>query len=455
MRVLLVALACAAALPAQLALYTVEPERRIESAFHMGSIAAGDVLEMRFQLRNIGPFPEPLTVLDIAGTGFSMTGDPALPQTVWPGTGVEFTVRFAPARAGDYSAALVADSVSVILLASTTASLRVAVEEEGGGWSALSSEMVVDFGDISIGAPAGRRFALSNLTGTELPPAELGLTPGVFSLGPDAPAQAVVPPGETVIFTVSCAPESAGVQEALLKVGVRQFRLRVNVIEPPLPRPEFVIELDEPGSARQGRVSVRFAEPPATRGGGVVRLEFEPAPGLGPDPAVLFANGHPTAVFAVEAGEMSARFGERSWMEFQTGSTAGNLVFTIEGGGHHERYTLPIAPAPVGISRTRAVRAGAFVEVEIAGWDNTRAVSELSFTFFDKSGKEVAPGAIRVDATEEFRRHFDTAGVGGVFLLRAVFPVTGGAGVIDAVQAALLNPAGTGQTGTLRLSGPD
>jgi hypothetical protein len=47
-----------------------------------------------------------------------------------------------------------------------------------------------------------------------------------------------------------------------------------------------------------------------------------------------------------------------------------------------------------------------------------------------------------VDLTTNFKAYFDRSQVGGVFGLRAVFPVTGDASLIDSVSIVLTNTAG-------------
>jgi hypothetical protein len=144
------------------------------------------------------------------------------------------------------------------------------------------------------------------------------------------------------------------------------------------------------------------------------------------------------------------RFGGAQEIRFQTGSTAGTLVFTVEAGKWSERKTVVIGPEPVGISASRVVRGTSSVEVTLSGYDNTRSASQLTYTFYDARGNPVQPGAIRVDGSAAFRQYFETSGLGGAFLLRAVFPVSGDAGGIESVEAEVASSAGTARTGRIR-----
>jgi hypothetical protein len=70
----------------------------------------------------------------------------------------------------------------------------------------------------------------------------------------------------------------------------------------------------------------------------------------------------------------------------------------------------------------------------------------VAFTFFDSAGAAIAPGTIRIDVTPTFRQFYQSSDLGGEFLLRAVFPVTGDAGQIAAFEMSVSNSAGAATT---------
>jgi len=133
-------------------------------------------------------------------------------------------------------------------------------------------------------------------------------------------------------------------------------------------------------------------------------------------------------------------------LPFQTGTTAGVLTFTAQIGGSIDQQSVTIAAVPPGISATQAVRFASALEIRITGFDNTRSLGALSFTFYDAAGNPIAPGAIRSDAAADFAQYFAASGLGGVFLLRAVFPVTGDAALVASCEATLANSAGSAKT---------
>jgi hypothetical protein len=128
---------------------------------------------------------------------------------------------------------------------------------------------------------------------------------------------------------------------------------------------------------------------------------------------------------------------------FQTGTTAGTLVFTVSLGGVSSRQTITIPLAPVTIAGVQSVRSATGIELRVTGFDNTRAAGAITYTFFDSAGNMIAPGTIPVDSTAEFARFFQSSDAGGNFLLRAAFPVTGDATRIASFETTFTSPAGT------------
>ena len=70
----------------------------------------------------------------------------------------------------------------------------------------------------------------------------------------------------------------------------------------------------------------------------------------------------------------------------------------------------------------------------------------LAFTFFDSAGRTIQPGVLRVDASADFKRYFQSGAAGGMFALRATFPVSGDATQVAAVEVEITNSAGITRT---------
>ncbi|HSW48567.1 MAG TPA: hypothetical protein VLH09_00255, partial [Bryobacteraceae bacterium] len=115
-------------------------------------------------------------------------------------------------------------------------------------------------------------------------------------------------------------------------------------------------------------------------------------------------------------------------------------------GPHTEQFTAVVPSGYVVIDAARTARSASGIEIEVTGFDTSRSTSLLSFTFYDLTGSVVSPGAIQVDASQPFQQYFAATELGGVFRLRAVFPVTGDISRIGAAEAVLSNSLGSTQT---------
>jgi hypothetical protein len=431
---------------AQLKLMVVDhgAERAVGAYLQIGSTAVGDPLEVSFLIRNTGTAAAGLQTLSLSGVGFTLLDKPSLPYTLQAGASVNFVVRFKPAAYGAYSANLAFNTSSTILSGSTVAAVTVKLVE-GNQATTLNAGNTIDFGRVERGARSTRRMRLENLTTAALTVADIAVEGDGF-LGPAGVAVPVtLEPAATAEFSVTFEPASAGTFDGVLRVDSRTFLLRGTSVEPPLPRPVVELGSSTPGSSQQVPLAIRFASISPTSGTGELRVEFHPASSSAVDPAVLFpSTGNRFAAFTVKEGESVARFNGQTSLLFQTGTTAGTLVFTVKLGDYTETASATIVPAIVGVDSARGLRSGSSLEVQIVGYDNVRSLSKLAFTFYDKSSSTVQPGQITVDVTTALRNYFDSAQkeVGGVFLLRAVFPTTGDASGIGSVDVELTNSSG-------------
>src|SRR5581483_10773612 len=104
--------------------------------------------------------------------------------------------------------------------------------------------------------------------------------------------------------------------------------------------------------------------------------------------------------------------------------------------------SLTIAPSMVNLDLATGVRRVNDLDVSLAGFDNTYSISQLAFTFYDINGNMIPPGVIRFDATSNFQQYFGSTQVGGMFALRATFPVAGDATQVGSVDVQVANTAG-------------
>jgi hypothetical protein len=420
---------------AQLELYVVQggAESRVIDNYNIGAVEVGSSVDTVFRLRNPGTSAVELDTLSAAGAGFSLVSAPHLPVSVTAGAPLDLTVRFQPVAVGGHSAYLRVNGGSVLLLATGLAPPAVLLDNV-----ALTPGSAVDFGSIQSGSSASRTLVLKNQNTDPVLVSQLAVG-GTGFRGPiGAAAPVFLAPQQSVEFDVVWEPQAAGAAEGSLTVNHATYRLLGTATEPPFPKPQIVIQPETPGSGQQVRLSIRLAEPSPASGSGELRMEF-----VGPsDPGAGFlAPPGLSATFTVQRGEDMARFGASTEITFQTGTTAGTIIFTALLGAHTEQASLQLAAMPVAIDSASAVRRTGSLEVTVNGFDNSRTAGPLVFTFLDRSGQVLVP--IRVDGAAAFAQHFETANAGGLFALRAVFPVTGNASVVDSVDVELVNAVGT------------
>jgi hypothetical protein len=431
----------------QIAVPSQGSEQPVSGVYDLGSVAVGDTLETKFRLRNLGNAAVTLSSLRVLGDGFTLAGQPSLPHTVAPTWNVDFTVRFQARGSGSYSANLTANGLSILLRASGLAAATIRADG-----TEISSGASLDFGRVERRASARKQFELANLSNTAVSVRRIELGGQAFRLELAQAPPFELPPGAAASFDVLFQPSTAGVYSGTIAIDGRTIRLTGAAMEPPFTRPAVVLETTPAGSAQQGKVAVRFAGPSRASGNGQLRIDFRSlAQGAGTDTTIQFpSSGSRTLPFTVSEGDSAARFGDSFEAVFQTGTTAGTIVFTAEVGGFTEQTTLSIGTAPVRIDSTSAVRSGGMLEIQAVGYDNTHSLGQLIFTFYDRSGQAVQPGAIRVDAGNDFKRYFESSTLGGAFALRANFPVAGDATSITAVEVELVNPAGSTRTERIR-----
>ncbi|MDQ6699011.1 MAG: choice-of-anchor D domain-containing protein [Acidobacteriota bacterium] len=406
------------------------------------AIYATDTYDLKINLVNTGAQSVTLATLSIAGTAFTLPDRPPTPRQIAVGESLAFTVRFAPLDPGSFSGVLQAGTLASFVIGRSVAGATLFASEK-----AVHLPDGIDFGILEPGVAVSRRFSLRNLLKQPVTTASLSVA-GDFRLSTGTAGPFTLAPGATVDFEIEAQAAREGVVAGTLVVDDRRFPLTARALIPPLPKPAIVFRDAAVTSAQQSRLSISLAEPARAAGAGSVEFAFELLTnGLAGDPGVLFpASGTRSLNFTVEKGDTTARFGSLNYAEFQTGTTAGNLVLRIRFGDFLETAALAIAPEKIGVDRLRATRTGKGVDVEATGFDNTRSASKLAFTFYARDGRAVSFGAINVDATDSFRAYFATAALGGMFSLKASFPVTGSPDEIDSVEMELVNSQGNTRT---------
>lgn len=428
----------------QLATFEGTQERPVGGTLALGAVAAGDIRETRFRVRNAGVAAVNWTTLRVAGDRFALANTPTLPYVIAPGAFADFSVRFSPALPGTYSASLQVNTINVVLLASSQASAVVAVRENETR-RVLTSADSVAFPRIVRGGIAARVFELGNPGASPLAVSSAQVSGSHFRMAAPLPPLTLAP-GEWRSFEVQYAPSAAGNHAGQLLVDGRAIALTGSASEPPPPRMTIVVDAAGAASGEQRRASIRFDAPAEVDGAGTLELSFRSATAQFPDdPAIRFTStGSRRASFQFSRGDTGVRFGAQSEITFQTGTTAGTIEFKVTGSAAAPELQMAMAPALVSLDAARASRRLNDLDIQFSGFDNTYSAGRFSFTFFDRQGNRLGSAAA-LDASQDFRGYFQQfqREIGSSFLLRISFPVSGDAAQVGSVDVEIANAAGT------------
>lgn len=431
----LLALLLAPAAQAQFNFFVVEggAERAAPPVYDFGSLYAEESASGHFRIRNTSSTPATLSVLAVAGVGFTLMS-PTLPIGLAPQASVDLSVVFHATDAGGYSASLHTEGIAILLTATVAPRLTYRLDS-----AATAFPGPVDFGSVIPGSSVQHRIIIQNETPSVLTIPAISVQGAGFNLLTAAPSGQALQPRQFSEFTIVFTARAPGALQGTLTLGDRSYALLGTGIDPPLPKPTVSLDLKQVGSAQQGTLIVRFDAPAQTSGTGTATLSFRSTISSA-DSTIAFASGGRTATFLIAAGDLQAI------VPFQTGTTAGVLTFSAQMGGAIDQQSVTIAAVAPEVTGTLAIRSTSAVEIRLTGYDNTRTLGALSFTFYDAGGNPIAPGAIRTDAGADFTKFFDSSDLGGVFLLRGVFPVTGNTAQIVSCDVTLSNSAGSAKT---------
>lgn len=138
-----------------------------------------------------------------------------------------------------------------------------------------------------------------------------------------------------------------------------------------MPAANFNFDSNRFASNEQHSLSISLVSPlvcPAA--GGNVSLKFKPAPNLPGDSSVSFVVPFATSLqYTVSAGSSQVMINGQPSVMFNTGTTAGSIMFGLTGGA---TTTIVIPPAPISIDTPSASnqRLGA-LDISVTAFDNT------------------------------------------------------------------------------------
>jgi hypothetical protein len=428
----------------QVSVYSGGTETPVTALTNVGSAAVGDSIETIFRVRNMGASSVAVQPITVAGACFSISSAPPYPYVLAPANFVEFRVLFSPTAVASYSANVTVDDFQFIISASGTAAPSLTQVENGSAVS-LSAGNSIDFGRILKNTSESLQLTVSNSTASTLAVGRIAVSGAGFSGPTGITTPLALAPANAATFQITFAPPTAGQYNGTLTIDDRTFALTGIAYDPPFPAASIVVDASAATSGTQQGLEVQLAAPSGVSGPGLLHMDFQSAvPGVPDDPAIEFVDsGSRDLSFTINEGDTVAKFGSSTDVMFQTGTTAGVITFTLTLGNETAQTTVVIAPAAVAVATASGTRRVSDLDITISGFDNTRTAGQMRFTFWDTNGNMVQPGAITSDFGPNFEQYFANSTVGGAFLARVTFPVTGDASTIAGVDVEMTNSAGT------------
>ncbi len=219
---------------------------------------------------------------------------------------------------------------------------------------------------------------------------------------------------------------------------------------PPAP-PTTIVGLPATGtSGSQASAGITFNQPFPVDVTVTLTLTF--APTNGPDdPNVQFATGGRTATVTVKAGSTTSLTN----VGVQTGTVSGVITITAQltavGGGDVTPTPAPVSKITIGasaptISSVTAATTSTGFSVTVIGFDPTRSITQVTFTFTPAAGSNLTTTTVTVPAQSLFATWFQSsasAPFGSQFNFTIPFTVTGSVSGIASVTVTITNPTGT------------
>ncbi len=419
---------------------------------HVGATSA----PMTVTLQNTGAAAVNVGSVVASSTVIGIAGDP---QSVAPQSTASFTATFTPTAVGPFTGNIVINSDALGLPVLTIPVTGVGTSPKIG-----INPPALDFGSQLTGiASAPQTVTLQN-TGNETL-----VISAITSNNPSyllSSLPTTIAAGSSGTFSVSFDPVGGGTINGNISIAsndVSHPLIGVSVtgtgISPPVNTVITVVNpsLSTSVADHQATADVAFA-PPATALDVnfpiQLGLQFTSSNPLFPnaqDGTIQF-NPPVPANYGIPAGQLSS-----PPESFFTGTLAGTITVTAENGagGLLGQSTLTVPATPPVITQLGVTTTSSSIQLNVAGFDPTRSVSQATFTFLGPTGNIINPGPISISVAAPFSAYFSSPAaqaVGSQFLLTVTFSVTGNISDISAVQVSLSNSEGTSAPQTLQFS---
>ena len=397
-----------------------------------------------------------LAVLNVYEPSAFSIDTSAIPVALAAGQSANFTVTFAPSQIGLASGAIQIGSNTYPIqgygiIVADIDSLQISYTNAAGVRTLPQAATPIAFGQVVPGSGASSvlTFSISNpstsanavtissITVSGMGFSAAGLPAANVSLNPGGP-------GSSINFTITFAPTSVGAFSGSLSIGTRTFSLSGLAISSAVPGLSITTS-GAVASQQQLNLVIQSSAPATVTTLGTVSMQFTPTiSGVTDDAAVLFvATGGRKLNISFNTGAQTATYNNSSSIAFQTGTTAGSLTFTVAFPNtttYIQSFTIPGATPQV--ASIQATRESPNLVVTLTGYDNTYSAGQLSFTFYDTSGKVIGSPIAFNEASNFQQLFFVGNNDGGLFSLQGNFPVSGDITKVGSVTVGVTNSAG-------------
>ena len=353
----------------------------------MGSLPVGDRTTLRLRFRNIGNTLGRISTISLSGADLTLEAVPPLPTTVVAGSVIEFSIRFAPQRAGPTLGFLRVDTFTYEVVGEglgATLSYRTTV---GSTVNTVNPGSALLFPNTPIGQSTTMLFDIVNTGNQSSTIQGITIAAGAFKLQNVPALPLTIRAGEAVQFRIVFVPDAIGSLAALLQLDETRFNARGNGSEPPNP-PPLVIQssTDAPGALSQPTLRVALENPYLVDLTGRISLAFS-SDSFADDPAIQFSTGARIADFRIPAGSTQAVFGDGSnQVALQAGTVSGNITASVNllvsgivitpTPTSKVLVVRPSAPSLRGVAIDS--RSGSSLDLVVSGLSTARKVTQFS-----------------------------------------------------------------------------
>ncbi len=428
-----------------------------------GSVSTSSTSSLTFTLANqtSSPVATPTVALQstnvFGSSAFSLDAS-KLPATLPANGSGTFTITFAPGQTDQATANLVVGPntygiVGTGIVVTDIDALQISYADDTGVRTNPQAATPISFGQVIPGdSGATLHFTISNpqTSFNAVTLTTLGLTGSAYSLSVAPALPVTIQPNSSITFSITFNATSSGTFTGTLAIGTRIFNLTGLSVVSPVPTLSLQVSQSPLTSAQQVNLTVQASAPSKVDAIGQLAMTFTPSVnGVTDDPSIVFlATGGRDLQVTLASGSQTATYNSQSAIGFQTGTTAGTIMFTLTFPNTPPvTQSYSITPATIHISNATALRQDPNLVIAIDGFDNTYTAGQLAFTFYDLNGNKINSTPMSVDATSNFHQYFYTSNpAGGSFAMQASFPVTGDVTKIGSVSVVLTNSAGQSNT---------